>query len=158
MTTPAGAEQGAGSSSAETTAMSSTSSSLTGSALGGTTSVPAIDAVLMDCEMPVLSGFDAARCIRELEQIEGKGRHTSIIAVTASAMTGDRERCLAAGMDGYLAKPVRFQQLKAKIEKHLSTAAAPPGGSASVGPPGGKTGRAAQAQPDSEHGQATAET
>jgi CheY-like chemotaxis protein len=98
----------------------------------------AIDAVLMDCEMPVMSGFDAARCIRELEREYGSNpsgsacahmpstgvpMHTPIIAVTASAMTGDIERCLAAGMDGYLAKPVRFQQLRSKIEKWVTEGA-----------------------------------
>lgn len=78
-----------------------------------------IDAVILDCEMPIMSGFDAARCIRAMEAAEGRGRHTAIIAVTASAMTGDMERCLAAGMDGYLAKPVRFGQLKEALDRNM---------------------------------------
>jgi signal transduction histidine kinase/CheY-like chemotaxis protein len=75
------------------------------------------DAVLMDCQMPVLDGFDATRQIRELER-EGKPR-TPIIAVTANAMEGDRERCLSAGMDDYLAKPVTMAALDAALRKWL---------------------------------------
>ena len=66
------------------------------------------DLVLMDCQMPVMDGFSAARQIRELP---GKRSHVPIVAMTAHAMSGDQERCLAVGMDDYLTKPVRKDQL-----------------------------------------------
>src|SRR6202030_768002 len=67
------------------------------------------DLILMDVQMPEMEGFEATRRIRELE--EGTGRHTTIVAVTAHAMAGDRERCLAAGMDDYVSKPLRKEDL-----------------------------------------------
>ena len=67
------------------------------------------DVVLMDIQMPVLNGFEATRKIRELEI--GRGTHVPVIAMTAHAMKGDKSRCLEAGMDDYLAKPVRKREL-----------------------------------------------
>ena len=68
------------------------------------------DLVLMDVQMPQLDGLEATRRIRAWEEETGRGR-TPIVALTANAMQGDRERCVAAGMDGYLAKPIEPQAL-----------------------------------------------
>jgi len=73
------------------------------------------DMILMDVEMPVMDGLQATAYIREREKLSG--RHIPIIALTAYAMKGDRERCLAAGMDSYLSKPIRYQDLLETIER-----------------------------------------
>ena len=89
------------------------------------------DLILMDCQMPDMDGYDASRKIREEEEAAAQngrpGLHIPIIAMTANALEGDREKCLAAGMDDYLAKPVRIEQLSQLLTKwtrHLAERAA----------------------------------
>jgi CheY-like chemotaxis protein len=67
------------------------------------------DAILMDIQMPVMDGFEATAELRKREK--SFDRRTPVLALTANAMQGDRERCLAAGMDGYVTKPINTQEL-----------------------------------------------
>ncbi len=78
----------------------------------------AFDLVLMDVQMPVMDGLEATRRIRELEQQRGD-KHHPIIAMTAGAIVGDREKCLAAGMDDYISKPIAAALLMAKLGQWL---------------------------------------
>jgi PAS domain S-box-containing protein len=87
--------------------------------------VKSYDLILMDCHMPEMDGYTATREIRRLET---SGRHVPIIALTANAVTGDREKCLEAGMDDYLSKPVRKADLDRIITHWVTTAAATGGG------------------------------
>lgn len=73
--------------------------------------------ILMDCKMPEMDGFEATRAIRRLEALSGS--YTPIIAITALAMSGDQLRCISAGMDDYLSKPVDMNLLKLKLNHWL---------------------------------------
>jgi two-component system, sensor histidine kinase and response regulator len=77
------------------------------------------DVVLMDCHMPEMDGFEATASFRQWERTHGARRRTPIIALTANALPGDRERCLEAGMDDYMSKPFTQQQLAEKLRHWL---------------------------------------
>jgi PAS domain S-box-containing protein len=111
------------------------------------------DLILMDCHMPEMDGFEASRAIRTYENQLGKNTHIPIIALTANAMAGDREQCLASGMDDYLTKPIKTKKLhevltrwldkdtdslsKSDLEKQLpAKAVSPVGSKVSVQPVG----------------------
>jgi len=82
------------------------------------------DIIFMDCQMPVMDGYAATRKIRELEkqdaEIKGETAHRLIIAMTANTMKGDKEKCLMAGMDDFIGKPVSLGEIKAILGKYLT--------------------------------------
>jgi CheY-like chemotaxis protein len=80
------------------------------------------DAILMDCQMPELDGYAATRVIRESE---ANGRRTPIIALTANAVLGDRDLCLACGMDDYLTKPILVKDLHSVLLRWLTLSSIP---------------------------------
>jgi len=80
--------------------------------------IPGFDLVLMDIQMPEMDGVEATSAIRNREK--GTGKHVPILAMTAHAMRGDKERCLASGMDGYISKPIHPDGLFAEIERCLA--------------------------------------
>ncbi len=82
------------------------------------------DAVLMDCQMPEMDGYEATVAIR---QLEGSVGHIPIIAMTAAAMEGDRERCMAAGMDDFITKPVRLEAVSTVLERWVANSEPEPG-------------------------------
>jgi len=77
------------------------------------------DLIFMDVQMPVMNGYEATFEIRELQQVSGE--HTPIVAMTADALQGDEEKCLAAGMDDYLSKPIDPKKLRKTLAKYITS-------------------------------------
>lgn len=99
------------------------------------------DLVLMDCQMPVMDGYEATRILRDRERKSGGG-HLAVVALTANALPGDSDRCLAAGMDDYLSKPFTIQKLQETIAKWVNPDGKPEP-AVNIGPPA-ETSDAAQ--------------
>jgi len=88
------------------------------------------DLVFMDVQMPVMDGFEATAAIRKKEG--DSGIHLPVVALTAHAMKGDREKCLAGGMDGYLTKPIQPQELDELLQSYIARRAETPEGRESI--------------------------
>jgi CheY-like chemotaxis protein len=88
------------------------------------------DLVFMDVQMPVMDGFEATAAIRKKEG--DSGIHLPVVALTAHAMKGDREKCLAGGMDGYLTKPIQPQELDELLQSYIARRAEAPEGRESI--------------------------
>ncbi|WP_295391920.1 response regulator [uncultured Thiodictyon sp.] len=97
----------------------------------------AFDVVLMDCEMPVLDGLSATRALREHERRRANGRHQVVVALTAHTFAAERDRCLAAGMDDYLSKPIRAPDLLATLDRWWTRVAPATPAAAEPAPPVG---------------------
>jgi CheY-like chemotaxis protein/HPt (histidine-containing phosphotransfer) domain-containing protein len=83
------------------------------------------DLILMDCEMPVMDGYEATQAIRHWENNTGEGKRLPIVALTAHALPEDRRRCLGAGMDDYLSKPFSMDELRSRLTGWLTASDAP---------------------------------
>lgn len=105
----------------------------------------AFDLIFLDCQMPLMDGFETCRRLRRLEAGRRQEGVTPVVAVTAHAMKGDREKCMAAGMDDYLTKPVRGRELTAALLRWLS-----PEGSRTADLPGGAAMRPVEVALDRE--------
>lgn len=77
------------------------------------------DLIIMDCRMPILDGYEATEEIRRTEAVQG--RRTPIVALTACALEGDREKCLAAGMDDYFTKPITLEGFQEILQRWLKS-------------------------------------
>jgi PAS domain S-box-containing protein len=93
-----------------------------------------LDVILMDCQMPEMDGFAATRAIREFEENHPERPRSRIIAMTANAMRGDRESCLAAGMNAYISKPIRIENLAEELRIAAELLAQPGAANESQGP------------------------
>jgi CheY-like chemotaxis protein len=81
------------------------------------------DLVLMDMQMPEMDGFQATAAIREMEKEKGDGTRQAVVALTAYALKDDKDRCLAAGADGYLSKPIQIAELDSLLKVHMARVA-----------------------------------
>lgn len=79
------------------------------------------DLIFMDCQMPILDGYEATKQIRILEEQEGKNNPIPVVAMTAHALKSDMDKCLASGMDDYISKPINIETLMNIIEKYIKT-------------------------------------